>query len=87
MIGMVGVDGPGTVQLFNKQDPDHGVRQRQVRQSDALVRLATYIYQNAFDYWNMGYASALALCLFLLIIGLSLITVRYGERKVHYSGK
>jgi len=53
----------------------------------SLLFLATYIYQNAFDYWNMGYASALALCLFLLIIGLSLITVRYGERKVHYSGK
>ena len=53
----------------------------------SLLFLATYIYQNAFDYWNMGYASALALCLFFLIIGLSLITVRYGERKVHYSGK
>lgn len=53
----------------------------------SLLFLATYIYQNAFDYWNMGYASALALCLFLLIISLSLVIVRVGERKVHYSGK
>ena len=53
----------------------------------SLLFLATYIYQNAFDYWNMGYASALALCLFVLIIGLSLITVHYGEKKVHYSGR
>jgi ABC-type sugar transport system permease subunit len=35
----------------------------------------------------MGYASALALCLFVLIIGLSLVTVHYGEKKVHYSGR
>jgi len=53
----------------------------------SLLFLATYIYQNAFDYWNMGYASALALCLFVLIIGLSLVTVHYGEKKVHYSGR
>ena len=53
----------------------------------SLLFLATYIYQNAFDYWNMGYASALALCLFVIIIGLSLVTVHYGEKKVHYSGR
>lgn len=53
----------------------------------SLLFLATYIYQNAFDYWNMGYASALALCLLVLIIGLSLVTVHYGEKKVHYSGR
>ena len=53
----------------------------------SLLFLATYIYQNAFDFWNMGYASALALCLFLLILSLSVLTVRLGEKKVHYGGR
>lgn len=53
----------------------------------SLLFLATYIYQNAFDFWNMGYASALALVLFLCIIAISLLAVRYGEKNVHYSGR
>ena len=53
----------------------------------SLLFLATYIYQSAFDYWNMGYASALALVLFLLILGLTLIVVRFGEKRVHYAGR
>lgn len=53
----------------------------------SLLFLATYIYQNAFDFWNMGYASALALVLFLMIVILSLAIVRLGEKKVHYEGR
>lgn len=53
----------------------------------SLLFLATYIYQSAFDYWNMGYASALALVLFLLILGLTLVVVRLGEKRVHYAGR
>lgn len=53
----------------------------------SLLFLATYIYQSAFDYWNMGYASALALVLFLLILGLTLAVVRFGEKRVHYAGR
>lgn len=52
-----------------------------------LLFLATYIYQSAFDYWNMGYASALALVLFLLILALTLAVVRFGEKRVHYAGR
>jgi multiple sugar transport system permease protein len=53
----------------------------------SLLFLATYIYQSAFDYWNMGYAAALALVLFLLILGLTLVVVRFGEKRVHYAGR
>ena len=53
----------------------------------SLLFLATYIYQHAFDFWNMGYASALALILFLIIVGLSWVAVRLGEKKVHYGGR
>jgi hypothetical protein len=34
---MVGIDGPGAVQLFNEQDSGHGVWQREVGQANALV--------------------------------------------------
>ncbi len=53
----------------------------------SLLFLATYIYQSAFDYWNMGYASALALVLFVLILVLTWIVVRFGEKRVHYAGR
>jgi len=53
----------------------------------SLLFLATYIYQSAFDYWNMGYASALALVLFLLILILTIAVVRFGEKRVHYAGR
>jgi multiple sugar transport system permease protein len=53
----------------------------------SLLFLATYIYQHAFDYWNMGYASALALILFLVIVLLSFAAVKLGEKKVHYGGR
>ena len=34
----------------------------------SLLFIATYLYQNAFDYWNMGYACAIGLILFLMIL-------------------
>ena len=53
----------------------------------SLLFVATYIYQNAFSYWNMGYACSLALFLFLLIALLTLWVVRIGEKRVHYAGR
>ena len=50
----------------------------------SLLFVATYIYQQAFDYWNMGYACAIALLLFLLILLLTLLATRISRRYVHY---
>lgn len=52
----------------------------------ALLFMATYLYQNAFDHWNMGYASAIGLVLFLLILVLTLVGTRLSRRHVHYEG-
>jgi multiple sugar transport system permease protein len=43
-----------------------------------------YIYQQGWDYLNMGYASALAWILFAVIIGLTLLVVRSSRLWVHY---
>ncbi len=46
--------------------------------------LALYIYQHAFVWLNMGYASALAWGLFLLTFGLTLAQMRVSKRWVFY---
>jgi len=53
----------------------------------SLLFIATYVYQNAFDYWNMGYACALGLILFLIILTLTLLATKLSERHVFYAGK
>jgi multiple sugar transport system permease protein len=47
--------------------------------------LAVNLYDNAFGYLRMGYASAMAWVLFLVVLGLSLLALRVSERHVHYS--
>ena len=43
-----------------------------------------YLYHNAFEWFKTGYASALALVLFVLIIGITLIQMGLSRRWVHY---
>lgn len=43
-----------------------------------------YLYQNAFQWFKTGYASALALILFLLIITITLVQNRFSKKWVHY---
>jgi len=43
-----------------------------------------YIYQNAFQWFKTGYASALALVLFVIIMLITLIQTRLARRWVHY---
>jgi multiple sugar transport system permease protein len=53
----------------------------------SLLFMATYLYQNAFDYWNMGYACAIGLTLFLLILALTCVATKLSERHVYYAGR
>ncbi len=46
--------------------------------------LAYYIYTAAFEQLNMGYASAVAWVMFVLIFGLTLVNWRFGNRYVNY---
>jgi multiple sugar transport system permease protein len=43
-----------------------------------------HLYEHAFGYFEMGYASALAWILFLVILGFTLLVFRGGERWVYY---
>ena len=46
-----------------------------------------YLYQNAFQYFDMGYASTLAWLLFFYILVLTLTIFRSGDFWVHYEGQ
>lgn len=49
----------------------------------ALLFLSTYIFQNSFEYWNMGYACAVAVVLFLIVLALTLLLLRLSRGRVH----
>lgn len=50
----------------------------------ATELMATYMYKNAFVQFNMGYGSAVAAGMFILITVLSLVTMRMinGKKEV-----
>lgn len=47
---------------------------------------ALHIYTNAFEYFDMGYASTLAWCLFLILLVFTIIQIRLSEMWVYYAG-
>ena len=53
---------------------------------NATLFLGLHLYQNAFHYLEMGYASAMAWIMFLLIFGLTVIQFRLAGRWVYYEG-
>jgi multiple sugar transport system permease protein len=54
---------------------------------DATLFYVLYIFRQAFQFFNMGYASALAWVLFLVILVLTLLIVRSSDRWVYYAGE
>jgi len=47
---------------------------------------ALYLFDNAFSYQRMGYASALGWVMFLITLALTLLSLKVSERHVHYEG-
>jgi multiple sugar transport system permease protein len=47
---------------------------------------AMYLFDNAFKYHKMGYASAMGWIMFLIILVLTLTSLRLSEKHVHYGG-
>jgi ABC-type sugar transport system permease subunit len=43
-----------------------------------------YIYENAFKWFKVGYASALSVVLFLITLGITMFQTRLSQRWVHY---
>ena len=54
--------------------------------NDSLRVLATQIYSHGFQYFKMGYATAIAWALFALVLVVTMIQVAGQKRWVHYEG-
>ncbi len=54
---------------------------------DSTLFYVLYLYRKAFQEFQMGYASALAWVLFLIILVLTLLVVRSGQWWVYYEGE
>ncbi len=54
---------------------------------DATLFYVLYLFRQAFQYFNMGYASALAWVLFVIIFVFTLLIVRSSGRWVYYEGE
>jgi multiple sugar transport system permease protein len=54
---------------------------------DSTLFYVLYLYRQAFQNFNMGYASALAWVLFVIVLALTLLVVRSARRWVYYEGE
>lgn len=52
--------------------------------ANATNTLVYYVYQNAFEFYRMGYGSAAAMILFAIILAITLAQYRLQRRWVHY---
>lgn len=55
--------------------------------AEATLFYNVYLYSNAFRYLNMGYASALAWVLFIIVLVLTLLVFRSSALWVYYEGE
>ncbi|MBI3958461.1 MAG: sugar ABC transporter permease [Chloroflexi bacterium] len=53
---------------------------------NATLFLGLYLYQTAFSYLNMGYASAMAWIMFVVIFTLTFVQFKLANRWVYYDG-
>src|SRR5262249_34917750 len=78
IVGMI-----GTMQIFAEayiMNSNSGT----AGEANSLLFYAYYLFNNAFQFFRMGYASALAWILFLVVLVLTLIQLRLSRRWVHY---
>lgn len=55
--------------------------------ADSTRVYAMYLYQNAFTYFKMGYASAMAWLMFIMVVLLTILIFRTSARRVYYGGQ
>lgn len=60
--------------------------QQKASASDSSLVYMVYLFQNAFQFFRMGFASAMAWVLFLIILVVTVVQIRVGNRWVYYEG-
>ncbi len=57
---------------------------RDTNSQEAVTTIDYYIYENAYHFYRMGYASAISWFLFLFVFVFTLINWRYAGSRIHY---
>ena len=84
---LVIVDTIGALQSFTEAYTAFFGSGRSTYGNDAALFYAIYLFQQAFEFLHMGYASALAMLLFVLVMVVTAVQVWAGKRYVHYAGE
>jgi multiple sugar transport system permease protein len=53
---------------------------------DSTLFYSLYLFNRAWKYYDMGYASAMAWILLLITLALTMLTLRGSRKLVHYEG-
>ncbi|AMQ06212.1 carbohydrate ABC transporter permease [Sporosarcina psychrophila] len=77
----------GVIAAFQQFTLPYTLTQGQGTPANSLTFYVMYLYDNAFKYFKMGYASAMAWILFLIIMILTAIIFASSKRWVHYQDK
>ncbi|MGR6318298.1 sugar ABC transporter permease [Micromonospora soli] len=76
------------LQMFNEAyTMFFGAQQNSTYSNEAALFYVIYLFQQAFRFLHMGYASALAWLLFLIIMIITAVQVRVSRRFVYYEGE
>jgi multiple sugar transport system permease protein len=78
-----------SLQLFSEvYTMFYGQQQGQTVGSErAALFYVIYLFRNAFEFFKMGYASALAWVLFVVILAITVVQLRVSKRFVYYEGE
>ncbi len=77
----------GLIAAFQLFTQVHVMTDGQGGPADSTLMMSIYLFQSAFLFFKMGYASAQAWILFLIIVVFTLILFRVSGRLVYYGGR
>lgn len=76
-----------SLQLFTEVYAMFFGQQESGAAGEAALFYVIYLFQNAFEFFNMGYASAMAWLLFAIIGVITFVQVKTSKRWVYYEGE
>jgi multiple sugar transport system permease protein len=77
----------GLIAAFQLFTEVHVMTQGSGSPADSTLMMSIYLWQSAFRFFKMGYASAQAWFMFLIIVIFTIILFRVSGRLVYYGGK
>ena len=77
----------GVIGAFQQFTLPYTLTKGQGMLADSIMFYVMYLYDNGFKYFKMGYASAMAWILFLIIMLLTGLIFLTSKRWVHYQGR